>query len=484
MRELLTDNLLLAIAAGALALLLTRWLIIFYPALLPPINFEMHFDVRVDRRVFLFTFLASLAAALLSGLFPALRASKADLVSALKGADESPSRRKMGLSPRNVLIVGQIALSAVLMVTAGLLVKSLLLTEQINPGFDTRRNLLTIEVAPSTDGAHRLSQFYAPLMEKLRGLPGVKQASYSRVVAFSGSGDGATRKVSLLGVQLPSGQDWLDIHYNSIGPDYFRIMGTRILRGRDFSSADGASSPHTALINNAMVRRFWPDRNPIGQHVKVEDTDCEIIGIVEDAKNVSIHEKPEPYMYFPFAQMPTGEATVLVEATGDPRAVADAVRKEIRALDKSVLFLGMMTLRQLMDLALWADRMPALLAALLAVLGMFLAVVGLYGVTAYLMKRRTQEIAVRMALGAQRGQVLKLVLLGSSKLALVGLLFGLSFAFAASRILSSILYGVKPSDPAVYAVCGLMVFAISLLACYVPARSAMKVDPLVALRYE
>jgi len=234
------------------------------------------------------------------------------------------------------------------MVTAGLLVKSLLLAEQINPGFDTKRNLLTIEVAQSSDGAQSLSQFYAPLMDKLRGLPGVKQASYSRVVPFSGSGGGATRKVSLPGVELPSGQDWLDIHYNAVGPDYFRIIGTRILRGRDFSPADGAGGPRTTLINSTMARRFWPVQNPIGHHLKVENVDCQIIGIVEDGKNEWIHEQTTPYMYFPFAQMPISEATILVEVTGDPRTLADAVRHEIRALDKNVLFLSVTTLHQLM----------------------------------------------------------------------------------------------------------------------------------------
>jgi putative ABC transport system permease protein len=484
MSQLLVENLLLAVTAGALALLLTDWLIVLYPALMPPMIFAMRFDVRVDQRVFLFTLLASLAAALFSGFFPALRASRPDLVSALKGTDENPSRRRIGVSYRNTLVVGQIALSVALMVTAGLLVKSLLLAEQINPGFDTKRNLLTIEVAPSSDGAQRLSLFYEPLMEKLRGLPGVKQASYSRVVPFSGSGGGATRKVSLPGVELPPGQDSLDIHFNSVGPGYFRTMGTRILRGRDFSSADEAGRPHTTLINNTMARRFWSDRNPIGQHVKVENTDCEIIGIVEDGKNNWIHEQAEPYMYFPFAQTPLGEGTILVEAAGDPRALVNVVSREIRSQDKNVLFSSVMTLRQLMKLALWADRMPALVAAILAVLGMFLAVIGLYGVTAYVMRRRTQEIAVRMALGAQRGQVLKLVLRGSSKLALAGLILGLAGAFAACRILSNILYGVKPSDPAVYAVCALIVFAVALLASYIPARRAMRVDPMVALRYE
>lgn len=483
--ELLTENLLLALAAGAVALLLTYWLIALQPALMPPGVFAMRFDIRVDQRVFFFTLLASLAAALFSGFFPALRASQPDLISALKGTDESSARLKLGLIPRNTLVVAQIALSVVLIVTAGLLVKSLLLAEEINPGFDAKRNLLTITIAPLQRATERAPLSYAPLMARLQGLPGVKRASYSSVLQLSGVGGGATRKVSPPpGIELPPGQDSLDIHFNAVGLDYFRTMGTRILRGRDFSSADEAGPLHTTLINNSLARRFWPDQNSIGQHVKVENSDCEILGVVEDGKNQSIHEQAEPYMYLPFSQVPSNDVVILVEAASDPRTILDAVRREILSLNKNTIFVNVMTVRQLMESALWGDRMPALAAAAVAVLGMFLAVSGLYGVTAYLMKRRTREIAVRMALGAQRGQVLKLVLLGSSRLALTGLALGLACAFAACRILSSFLYGVKTSDRAVYSLCALIVFAVALLASYIPARRAMRVDPIDALRYE
>jgi putative ABC transport system permease protein len=484
MSELLAESFLLALSAGALALFLTYWLIALQPALMPPGIFEIRFDVRVDHRVFLFTLLASLAAALFSGFFPALRASRPDLVSVLKGAGESTARRKLGLTSRNALVIGQIALSVVLMVAGGLLAKSLLLTEQINPGFNPRGNLLTIMVAPVTSPSESVPLFYAPLIARLPGLPGVKRGSYASFMPFTGVGGGATKKVFLPGVELPPGQDSLDIRFNAVGPDYFRTMGTRILRGRDFVSADNAGRLHTTLINSTMARRFWADRSPVGQHVKVENDDCEVIGIVEDVKGQSIHEQAEPYMYFPFTQMPSSDVTILVESAGDPRTIVEAVKREIRTLDKNAIFVNVKTLGELMKLALWVDKMPALAAALLAGLAMFLAVIGLYGVTAYLMRRRTREIAVRMALGAQRSQVLKLVLLGSSKLALAGLILGLAGAFAACRILSNILYGVKPSDPAVYAVCALIVFAVALLASYIPARRAMRVDPMVALRYE
>ncbi|HXY25735.1 MAG TPA: ABC transporter permease [Candidatus Acidoferrum sp.] len=484
MSELLAENIILALTGGALALLLTFWLIRLQPALMPPMTFAMRFDVRVDHRVFLFTLLASFAAAFFSGFFPALRASKTDLVSALKGNDESPAGRTLGVIPRNALVVSQIALSVILMAAAGLLAKSLLLVEQINPGFNTKANLLTIMVAPLQGHSESVPLFYAPLMAKLKGLPGIRRASYASVMPFSGSGGGATRKVFLPGVEMPPGQESLDVHFNAVGPDYFRTIGTRILRGRDFTSADETGHLHSALINSTMARSFWPDRNPIGQHVKVENADCEIVGIVEDVKNESIHEPDEPYMYFPFAQMPSSDVTILVESAGAPETVMDAAKHEIIALDKNVIFVNVKTLRQLLESALWGDRMPAFAAAVLAGIGMFLAVIGLYGVTAYLMKRRTREIAVRMALGAQRGQVVRLVLLGSSKLALIGIALGLASAFGVCRILSNVLYGVKPSDPAVYALCALVVFTVALLASYIPARRAMRVDPMVALRYE
>ena len=451
---------------------------------MPVALFSMRFDIRVDRRVFAYTILASVATALISGFLPALRASKADLVSALQRREESPAQRKLGLTARNLLVVGQIALSVTLLVPAGLLLKSLILAEQVNPGFDAKKNLLTIFLAPPGGRAESVTRFYAPLIEKLRGLPGVKQASYALRVPLSGSGGGASRKVSIPGVESPAGQQFLEIHFNSVGLNYFRTMGTRILRGRDFAPEDEASHHRTMHINNTMARRFWPTSDPIGQHLKVENDDYEIIGIVEDGKNEHIHEDAEPCMYFPFAQTPMGEGTILVETADDPRAMLSSVRNEILTLDKNVLLINVLTLKQLMRSALWVDKMAASLIGILPILGMFLGSLGLYGVTAYLVKRRTREVGIRMALGAQRTDVLKLVLLGSAKLALAGILLGLALALATCRLASSVLYGVKPTDPVVFTLCVLIGLAVALLASYLPARRATKVDPMVALRYE
>ena len=483
MRQLLTESLVLAAIGGGLGLLLARWLISLQPALMPSMQFSLHFDIRIDRRVLAFTIFASLLAAVISGLFPALLASKVDLASTLKGGDESPG--KLGLIGRNLLVVGQIALSVALLVGAGLLIKSLMLTSRINPGFDTRKNLLTVFLAPSAGGERAAAQFYGPVIERIKGLPGVKQASYALRIPLSGSGGGVEAKVTLPGVELPPGQDSLRLHYNSVGLDYFRTVGARILRGRDFAKEDIDTHHNTILINDTMARRFWPGRDPRGQVVRVEKRgDFEIIGVVEDGRNESLHEPPAPYAYVLYAQMPAGEGTLLVETAGDAKAVIDPVKREIRAVDKDALILLIMTLKQLMQTALWADKMPAVLTAILALLGMFLASVGLFGVTAFMVSRRTREIGVRMALGAQPNRVLGFVLAGSAKLIAAGIFIGVGAALAASRLMSSYLYDVHPRDPVVFVLCSLTALIVALLAAYLPARRATKVNPIVALRYE
>jgi putative ABC transport system permease protein len=483
LRQLLTESLLLAAVGGGLGLLLARWLISLQPALMPPMLFSIHFDIKIDSGVLAFTVIASLLAAVISGLFPALLASRVDLVSTLKGGVES--RHRPGLIGRNVLVVGQIALSVALLVAAGLLLKSLMLSARINPGFDTRKNLLTVCLATSAGGRQSAMQFYGPVVEKIRTLPGVKQASYAFRVPLAGSGGGVETKVTLPGVELPPGQEFLRLHYNSVGLNYFRTVGARILRGRDFTKEDEATHHLALLINETMARRFWPSKDPLGQVVKVQERgDFEIIGVVEDGRIEALHEAAEPYGYFLFAQSPFGEGTLLVETTGDPRAIVDPVKREIRAVDKNTVIYLVMTLHDLMQTALWAQKMPALLTGILALLGMFLASVGLFGVTAFMVNRRTREIGIRMALGAQRGQVLELVLARSVKLSLAGMAIGLAAALATTRLMASYLYGVQPRDPAVFTLCSLATLLVALLAAYIPARWATKVDPMVALRYE
>ena len=489
LRQLLTESLVLAGVGGALGLILTAWLVSLQPALMPPGSFPVRYDIRVDSRVFAFTIFASLMAVMISGLFPAWHASQADLVSTLKGGEETPLRQRRGLIGRNLLVVGQIALSVALLVGAGLLFQSLVLAARTNPGFDTRKNLLTVYLGPTINWKQSAMSFYTPVVERIKALPGVKQASYAMRIPLSGSGGGVEFKVTIPGVELPPGQDSLGLHFNSVGLNYFRTVGVRILRGRDFTKEDENSHHHTMLVNETMARRFWPAKDPTGHLVKAklwnsDMGDFEIIGVVQDGKNEHIHEAAEPYAYVLFAQVPFNEGTLLVETTGDPRAIVDPVKREIRAVDKGVVFYNVMTLRQLMHSALWEDEMPAFLIGILALLGMFLAAVGLYGVTAFVVNRRTHEIGIRMALGAQRNEVLEFVLAGSAKLTVAGILIGLAVALATSRLMSSYLYGVQPRDPVVFTLCCLAALIVALLAAYIPARWATKVDPIVALRYE
>ncbi|MBI3665167.1 MAG: ABC transporter permease [Acidobacteria bacterium] len=456
--QLLAESLLLSLMAGALGVLLATWLIDATPALMPPSPFPMSFDIRLEQRVLIFTLFLSLLTALLFGLAPAVKASKPDLVAALKGEEGYFSREMRRFALRNVLVVGQIALSVVLVSAAGLLLRSFLFSLQIRPGFDPKKNMLLVWVVPlqAASGMEQLTTRYQELLERIRALPGVKQASLARRMLLSGSGGGAEKKVRIPGVELPRGQDSLSIKYNEVALNYFGTMGARILRGRDFDPYDGPTGQKVVLVGETMARRFWPgSADPVGR-----------------------------FLYFPFAQMPSREATFLVEAAGDVALLADAVKHEVRSAGGHVSIVSMMTLKQHMQFALYADWAAAVVVGSLSVLGIFLAAVGLYGVASYAVNRRTHEIGVRMALGAERGDVLHLVLGQGLKLALAGLPIGLAAALVVARLMSGVLYGVRPADPLTFAGSCLLVVVVVLAATHFPARRATKVDPAVALRYE
>ena len=381
-------------------------------------------------------------------------------------------------------MAGEVALSLTLLIVAGLFLESLIFSEEINPGFDTSKKMLIVSLQPSTGAPASSQQFYLPAIEKIRSLPGVRGATYAFRMLLSGSGGGVKCEVSIPGAEPPSGQKGFIIKFNSVGRDYFQTVGARILRGRAFDAREEVPTPRSVLINETMARRFWPDADPTGRHLVVQGSDYQIIGLVQDGTINHIHESPEPYLYFPFAQMPMGEATIMVETAGDPRQLVGAVKQDIRSVDKEVTFFEVGTLKELMAGELWGDRMFFLFVAALACLGIFLAGVGLYGVVAYLAGRRRHEIGVRMALGARRQDVLRLVLQQGLRPALVGTPVGLGAALVVSRLVSTELYGFRRWDPAAFAGSCLLVLAITLLASYIPARRATKVDPMVALRYQ
>ncbi len=381
-------------------------------------------------------------------------------------------------------MAGEVALSLTLLIVAGLFLESLIFSEEINPGFDTHKKMLIVSLNPSVGRAASNREFFLPAIEKIRSLPGVKGATYAFRMLLSGSGGGVSCEVSIPGVEPPSGQKGFIIKFNSVGRDYFQTVGARILRGRAFDAQEESTTHRSVLINESMARRFWPDTDPVGRHLVVEGNDYEIIGLAQDGTINDIHEPLQPYIYFPFAQKPMGEASIIVETAGDPRQLVGPIKQDIRSVDKGVTFYSTETLKELMAGDLWSDRMFFLFVGGLACLGIFLAGVGLYGVVAYLAGRRRHEIGIRMALGARRQDVLRLVLQQGLRPALIGILVGLGTALVIGRFVSTKLYGVRPADPAVFLGSCLLVLGITLLASYIPARRATKVDPMVALRYE
>jgi putative ABC transport system permease protein len=484
LRQLLTESLVLALLGGGLGVVLTSWLLRLQPALGPPGPFVFRFDFRVDARVLVFTLAVTMLAALIAGLAPALKASKTDLLSTLKAEEGRTERGRWWLGGRNLLVAGQLALSLTLLIVAGLFLKSLVFSERINPGFDASKKLLIVTVSPSARRGAISREFYLPVVERIRSLPGVRKASYASRMLLSGSGGGVSCEVSIPGVEPPSGQKAFVVRFNSVGRDYFQTVGARILRGRTFDAREESPEQRGVLINEMMARRFWPGTDPIGRNLVVEGSDNQIIGIVQDGRINEIHEPLEPYIYFSFSQRPSGEGVIIVETAGAPQQLVGVVKQEIRAVDKDATFLFVQTMKELMGYALWGDRMIFFFVGALGCLGIFLTTVGLYAVVAYLVGRRTHEIGIRMALGARRQDVFALVLRQGLRIALIGIPVGLAAAAAVARLISSALYGVSSTDLTVFLGSSVLVLAVAMLASYLPARRATKVDPMVALRYE
>jgi macrolide transport system ATP-binding/permease protein len=485
--QLLTESLLLAVTGGVLGLLLASWLVRLLPVLAPLLPFPSGTDVQLDFGVLAFTATLSLLTALLFGLAPGLQSSRFDLVPVLKGEDTRPGRLSKRFPVRSVLAAGEVALCVVLLVTSGLLLRSLLFSQRINPGFSTNKNVLMLTLAPPTLYGYSQGQaaaLYQSLVARLESVPGVVGASYARRPPLAAYEIGETENVTIPGMAPSPGTERLKIRYNVVAPNFFGTLGAHILRGRDFNQFDTPEATMAVIINDTMARRFWPDKDPVGRWLRIGDKDTQIVGVVETGKYIDLHQAPESYLFFPFSQMFSFEAMLFVETAGDPQALVHAILGEAQAVDKNLPVVEAVTLKDYLRGFLVEERTSASLLAGLSVLGMFLAAVGLYGVVAYLASRRTHEIGIRMALGARRGDVLGLVLGQGIRLGALGAAVGLVAAAAVAHVMSSRLYGVRPTDPLTYAAGIGVVIAVALLASYLPARRATKVDPMVALRYE
>jgi predicted permease len=455
------------------------------PAVPLPVNVEFY----TDWRVLSFTLLLSVLAGIIFGLVPALQASKHELVPALKEQSQHLGDRRRAFSLRNALVVGQVALSIVVLIAAGLFLRSLNHARAINPGFDAEHiHTLSFNTAAQKYDATKASQFYQQLSSRVQALPGVQNVSIAQSAPLSYFYSPAfASDVVVEGHEPPAGESPPSVGNNAIGPNFFRTLGVPILSGREFTDQDREGAPRVAIVNETLVRNLFPNGNPIGQRLRVltrQPSSLEIIGVVTDSKYRSLGEDPTPYMFLPYLQNPQPAMALHVRTSGDPKDLAAAVRQEVHALDPNLPAFNVVSLAENIEISLFPALFGAVLLGVFGSLALLIASIGIYGVMSYGVSERTHEMGIRMALGARHWDVLRLVISQGMWLAIIGVVIGAGLAVVSTRIVKSYLYDVSTTDPLTFGGIAVLLSGVALVACYLPARRATKVDPLVALRYE
>jgi macrolide transport system ATP-binding/permease protein len=486
-RQLFTESLLLAVSGGLVGLLIAPWLISLLIKTQPRLDLARTVLAQgIDRRVLAFTALTTLVAGIIFGIFPAWQSSRADLVPVLKEEGGISARRERRFTFRSLLVVSQLALAIVVLIGAGLCIKSLRNLLAIDPGYNAETLLvvpLDLDEKKYDEASGRVFQHH--LYARLETLPGVEAVSYGLVMPFSGS-----RFVNSIFVQgrtpLPNEQMAFDA--SVVGPNYYETMGIQMAQGRGFTDEDRAGAPRVVIINEALAQRLFPGENALGQKLttRTDGPPLEIIGITRDIKHHELTETPLAHFDLPALQRGYDSYTnVVLRTRGPAEDLIPTVRSELLALDPDLSVKGISAVSTQIDNTLAPTRLASTLISIFGLVALLLASIGLYGVMAWMVSHRTREVGIRMALGARPGDVLKLVLKQGLVLTLTGVVIGLVAAFIATRLIDTQqLYGVSATDPFTFAVIALLLTAVSLLACYLPARRATKVDPLTALRYE
>jgi macrolide transport system ATP-binding/permease protein len=488
-RQMLTESALLGLLGAGVGLLLAYWINRALMALKPPVPGAVGFnlELRLDASVLGFTLLLALLVSLLFGLVPALAASKPDVVSALKDETGAAAQRRR-FNLRNALVIGQLAVSLVLLIAAGLFIRSLQQMQKVDPGFQTENRLaLSFNLEPEGYDEAKGREFARQLPERMRALPGVQAATMANYLPLGFMK--LTEDVTIDGRATPPEARNLNVAAQLIGLDYFRTLGTPLLRGRDFTPQDAANAPAVAIINETLARSFFPNEDPIGKRLRFGDPasnaqPCEIVGIVKDTLIQLNNQRLRGITYRPLAQQHSQRVTLVVHTAGNPQALFAAVRREVQALDENIPAHEIKTLEEFIAFTFWPMQMGAQLVGAFGLLGLLLASVGLYGVMSYAVAARTREIGVRMALGAERRDVLRLIVGQGLVLTLFGTGVGLALAFAMTRVLQKFLFGVGATDPLTFFGVALLLTLVALLACWLPARRATRVDPLIALRHD
>ena len=486
-RQLLTESLLLSLLGGAAGALLGAWFTHLIGAIQFPSDITIHLNMSFDWRVFAYIGAIALFSGVAVGLFPAWRAARMNLNAVLRESGRSGGPGAAHQRMRSALVIAQVAGTLVVLIVAGLFARSLQSTTRMAMGFNPD-GVLNLGMDPSQIGYDqaRATDLLRTIKERVGGMAGVQAVSYAYSSPFGvyNVADAVRKEnqANLPANEVPS------ILYNRVDEDYFRTLQISIVRGRGFSRQDQANSLRVAVINETMAKQLWPGEEAVGHHFSHGEAAApvEVVGVVKDGRYAEAMEDPRPYFYVPISQGYISIRVLHVRAAVDPLSLASAVQHEIQSADPLLPVYSVESMRHSLNgvNGFFLARMGAMFASILGMLGLMLAVVGVYGVVSYAVALRTQEIGVRMALGAQSGKVLAMILRQGVTLAGYGLLIGLALSFVLSRFLKSLLFGVSTADPVTYAGVSLVMLGITVVACYIPARRASVVDPLVALRYE
>jgi putative ABC transport system permease protein len=480
-RQLAAETVMLVVAGAAAGVVLASWGADLLHAFQPAFSMPLRVDLALDAPVLGFAVALTVLVGVVFGLFPAWKASRLDLVTALRDGRGTEDRARARV--RHGLVVGQVALSMVLLVAAGLFGRTLQRARQVDPGFQVER-VTTARVDLSLlarDQAHGRA-FYDQLLERLAGVPGARSASLATSLPLRSLAPPTTTIQAETEPPLPDGG--LNTLYTTVSPAYFDTLGIPLRAGRAFVVTDDVASQPVAVVNQALARRLWPEGGAIGRRLHHATMDRVVVGVVGDVKVRRLTEDPQPHLYLPLAQSYSPRVRVLLRSDGDPALAAGVLRREIAALDKDLPVIDAAPLRDAVAFALFPQRMAGSIATALGALGLGLAMTGLYGVVAWSVSRRTREMGVRLALGASRVAVVGLVLRQGLRLALAGTVLGSLGAAALAQAIRGLLPGVSPTDPVTFVAIAFLMTAVALVASYLPARRAARVDPMVALRCE
>ena len=482
-QQMLTESSLLALFGGIAGVVFAWWTKDLPRLFVPPAPLPIELSPQLNGGVMIFAAGITFATAVLFGLVPALQGAAASVMTALKESAGAVTATPRRARLRKALVVAQVALSLVLLVSAGLFLRTLMNAQSVDPGFSARRGLLLqIDLTPAGYDAPRGRAFFRNMLARVREMPGVEAASVATRMSlgFGGNSDMA----ATIDGYTPAANEEISVYYNRVGSGYFKTLGIPIVAGREFIDLDTDERPDVAIVNETLARRYFAGRDPIGGRIRTGQRDVQIVGVARDGKYSSITESPRPFMYLPVQQWYRGDAVLIVRTAGEPGPLVPSLHRVFRGLDANVPLFDVHTLAEHLQIAVFLQRMVASLLTAFGALALILATVGLYGVIAALAAQRTPEIGMRIALGATRRDIVSLIVKQGLGMTLMGIGLGLAGALALTRLFKSLLVGVSATDAVSFAGTSALLVLVALAACYLPARRASRIDPLQALRNE